>query len=112
MNDFVANLSRWLVRAVLLAAGLVLFLSLLTAALVLALLWGARALWARLTGRPIVPWTMRVDPRTGWSTVYRSQARWTAARPPAPEAGAKPGARMHVLPGADEVVDVQPRETH
>lgn len=109
MNDFTAVLTRWLVRAVLLAAGLVMFLSLLAAALVLALLWGARALWARLTGRPITPWTMRVDPRTGWRTVYRSQTRWTAARTGATPEPEKPGARMHVLPGADEVIDVQPR---
>ena len=58
--------------------GVLFFLSLLGAAAVLALVWGLRALWARLTGRPVTPWVMRMDPRTGWSTVYRSTARWTA----------------------------------
>lgn len=118
MNEFLAGLTRWLIRAVLVVAGLVMFLSLLAAVLVLALAWGLRALWARITGRPVVPWTMRVDPRTGWSTVYRSGGRWSAARtPPAAEAPTRrapaagtPPRRAGVLPGADEVVDVEPRE--
>ena len=111
MNDFMAGLTRWLIRAVLLAAGLVLFLSLLAAAMVLALVWGLRAVWARLTGRPIVPWRMRVDPRSGWRTVYRSSTRWTAPRGGvAPEADAAESRRGGVLPGAGEVTDVQPRE--
>ena len=111
MNDFAAGLARWIVKAVLFVAGVVLFLSLLAAALLLALVWGVRALWARLSGRPIVPWTMRFDPRQSWSTVYRSQSQKSASR--ATSAGAhspaKAARRMHVLPGADEVVDVQPR---
>ena len=80
MNDFVAGLIRWLVRGVLLLAGLVLFVGLLVLSLVLALVWGLRFLWARLTGQPIAPWAMRVDPRTGWSTVVRTRTRWTATR--------------------------------
>ena len=111
MNDFVAGLTRWLIRAVLLAAGLVLFLSLLAAATVLALVWGMRALWARLTGRPVVPWTMRMDPRNGWSTVYRSSARWASPRTAsAPEADGAESRRGGVLPGAGDVTDVKPRE--
>ena len=90
MNDFLAGLTRWLIRAVVVVAGLVIFLSLLAAVLVLALVWGLRALWARLTGRPVMPWTLRVDPRT------------------APAADT-PSRRAGLLPGADEVVDVEPR---
>lgn len=108
MNDFAAGLTRWLVRAVLFTAGVVLFLSLLTAALLLGLVWAVRALWARLSGRPSVPWAMRFDPRDSWSAVYRSQARKTAGHASRAESDAKPGRRMHVLSGADEVVDVQP----
>ena len=67
MNDFLAGLVRFVVRALLVAVGLLFFLSLLAAALVLALVWGLRAAWARLTGRPITPWTVRIDPRAGWS---------------------------------------------
>ena len=107
MNDFLTGLARWFIRAVLVVAGLVMFLSLLAAMLVLALAWGLRALWARLTGRPVMPWTLRVDPRTGWRTVYRSTERWSAARPP--PAADTPARRAGVLPGADDVVDVEPR---
>ena len=117
MNDFAAGMARWIVKAVLFVAGVVLFLSLLAAALLLALVWGVRALWARLSGRPVVPWTMRFDPRQSWSTVYRSQSQKSAARASGASGASsaeafhptKSGRRMHVLPGADEVVDVQPR---
>ena len=117
MNDVVAGLVRLLVRVALVAAGLVVFLSLLLAALVLALSWGLRAAWARVTGRPVTPWVMHLDPRSGWSAVYRKgQARWGSAaqgRAGMAEAageGTRPSSvRTHVLPGADGVTDVQPR---
>ena len=120
MNDVVGGLIRFLVRLALVVAGLVVFVSLLLAALVLALSWGLRAVRARATGRPVTPWAMRMDPRSGWSAVYRSsQARWGGGGAAQDRAGAAtesgPGARSssvrtHVLPGADEVVtDVQPR---
>ena len=117
MNDVVAGLVRLLVRVALVAAGLVMFLSLLLAALVLALSWGLRAAWARVTGRPVTPWVMHLDPRSGWSAVYRNgQARWGSAaqgRAGMAEAageGTRPSSvRTHVLPGADGVTDVQPR---
>ncbi len=112
MNDFATTLTRWAVRIVLMLIGLVFFVSLLTVAALLALLWGVRALWARLTGRPVMPWSMRMSPRAGWQTVYRSGAEWMAQRPQraygAGEAGG--GRRASVLPGAGEVTDVQPRE--
>lgn len=113
MNDLLAGLARFLVRALLVAVGLVFFLSLLAAALVLALVWGLRAVWAQITGRPIAPWTVRIDPRAGWSSVYRSGARWsrTEGGPPTPpEARPQPPVHLRPLPGADEVTDVQPRE--
>lgn len=80
------------------AMGVLFFLSLLAAAAVLALVWGVRALWARLTGRPVTPWAMRMSPREGWSTVYRSTARWTA-----PRSTSRPAS-------AADVTDVVPRE--
>ena len=61
--------------------GVFFFLGLLAVAAMLMLVWGVRALWARLTGRPVMPWAMRMSPREGWSTVYRSTARWTAPGP-------------------------------
>lgn len=120
MNDVVGVLIRFLVRLALVVAGLVVFLSLLLAALVLALSWGLRAVWARVTGRPVTPWVMRMDPRSGWSAVYRSsQARWGGGGTAQDRSGTatesgtgarSSSVRTHVLPGADEVVtDVQPR---
>ena len=83
----------------------------LAAALVLALVWGLRALWARLKGRPVTPWATRIDPRAGWSSVYRSSTRWRAAAGTAPEAPQEPlPVHLRPLPGADEVTAVQPRE--
>ena len=41
MNDFAATLTRWTVRIALMLIGLVFFVSLLTVAALLALLWGA-----------------------------------------------------------------------
>jgi len=79
LNDIVAGAFQWALRFVVFAAGALLFIGLLALGALLALLWLARTLWARLTGRPSTPWTMHVmNPREGWSTVYRSTARWTA----------------------------------
>ena len=120
MNDFLAGLTRWLIRAVLVVAGLVMFLSLLAAVLVLALVWALRAAWARLTGKPVTPWVMRMDPRSGFSTAFRSTQRWSAGghrgAPGAPASGdgvvAEPAAqhRGGILPGAAQVTDVEARE--
>jgi len=79
LNDLVAGALRWTLRLVVLAAGALLFIGLLATGALLALVWLARAFWARLTGRPLAPWSLRMmHPRHGWSTVYRSTARWTA----------------------------------
>ncbi|RYF00891.1 MAG: hypothetical protein EOO32_05830 [Comamonadaceae bacterium] len=113
MNDLVAGLIRWTLRLVVVALGLVVFLSLLCAAALLAVVWSLRAVWARVTGRPVMPWAMRMDPRTGWSTVYRSTARWSArgaAAGAAPADEPAPGVRSRELPGARDVSDVEPRE--
>jgi len=112
LNDLVAGLVRWTLRLVVVAMGVVVFLSLLFAAALLAAVWGLRALWARVTGRPVMPWTMRMDPRTGWSTVYRSTARWSAGGAGAGAAAedAAPGMRSRELPGARDVSDVEARE--
>ena len=58
---------------------------------------------------------MRMDPRTGFGTVFRSTERWTSARraSPAADAASEEAAasrRGGVLPGAQDVTDVVPRE--
>ena len=65
MNAFVSDLSRFLVRVVLLLAGVVFFMSVLAAGMVLALVWGLRALWAKLTGRPVMAWVLPYQEEDG-----------------------------------------------
>lgn len=114
MNEIVTTLLRWTVRLVVIAMGVVLFLSLLAAVALLALAWALRAGWAKLTGQPVTPWVMRVHPRTGFGTVFRSTERWAPRQRPAPGAAdaeeAAPSRRNGILPGAAEVTDVQARE--
>ena len=115
MNDFVASVLRLTVRLVVLAMGVVVFLSLMAAVLVLAAMWALRAGWARLTGRPVAPWVMRMDPRTGFSTAFRSTQRWSSAAQAPRDAGPaaeEPAAsrRNGILPGAAQVTDVEARE--
>lgn len=109
MNDVLAGLIRFVVQILLVAVGLVFFLSLLAAALVLALVWGLRLLWARVTGRPAAPWSARVDPRTAWTTVYRSSSRWSSMRRAGKASDASADAPTHLrpLPGTEDVTDVQ-----
>ena len=116
MDDVLNRLMAWVLRAMVLVAGLIVFLSLLTAALLLACLWGLRMLWARITGRPVTPWVMGVDPRAAWrATASRSGWGRRAAEqqteheaPTPPQAGAA-GPLMRPLPGTEDVTDVQPR---
>lgn len=121
MNDFVAAVGRLALRALVVAMGLIVFLSLLAALLVLGAVWALRAAWARLTGQPATPWVMRVDPRTGFRTVFTSSQRWSAqagnrsaaasAAGGAEAAGESPASRRGgVLPGAADVTDVEARE--
>ena len=108
MNDVVNVLGRWMVRLVLLAAGLVFLLGLLSVACVLAAAWGVRALWARWTGRPVAPWVMPMRARTGWSAMYRART-WGATAQQAQERA--DDRRNGILPGVrQDVSDVQPRE--
>ncbi|SDM53768.1 hypothetical protein SAMN05428957_107123 [Oryzisolibacter propanilivorax] len=97
------GLARWTLRFVVVAMGVILFLSILAMGCVLALAWGLRLVWSRLTGRPVAPW-MRVDPRGAWSQATRSTARWTAHAAGTARAG---GARLREV---TDVTDVQVRE--
>lgn len=71
LNTWTSTLFRALMRAVLLLAGLIFLTSLLAAGTILMLIWLLRALWARLTGQQISPWTFRVDRQAVWSRFYR-----------------------------------------
>ena len=72
----VYKLLRFLLGLVWLAVGLVFAASVLVLVLLLAGFWFARAAWARITGRPVTPWVMRVDPRAAWTWgTQRAQGR-------------------------------------
>lgn len=91
----------FLLRVLLLAAGLVFAASVLVAFALLLALWSLRALWARLTGRPVSPFVMRMGPGSAFASMMRRA-------PPAsrtPRADAVAGVRV---PLAD-VSDVEPR---
>lgn len=114
MNDLLSGLARFALRLIVIAGAVVVFLSVLAAAMLLALIWGARALWAKITGQPVMPWSMRVDPRSGWSTVYKSTARWSAPRDASSgdDQGSRGSLRGAGLRPSPDVTDVQPREIH
>jgi len=102
----VQGLLNFLVRLVLLAAGLVFALCLLFAVLALLAVWGLRYGWARLTGKPVAPFVFRFNPRAGFGRVYRGE--WSqAARPAdAQHAGAGRPARREIA----DVTDVDVKE--
>lgn len=90
----------FLLRIVLLAAGLVFAASLAVAAVLMLAVWGVRAAWARLTGQPVSPFVMRIDPRGGFERMYRRGGQGSAT----PRADAvRPGRAV------GDVTDVQPK---
>ncbi|WP_455554993.1 hypothetical protein [Comamonas sp.] len=126
LNEFLTLLTRWTVRIIMLMVGVVFFLSLLTVACVLAAVWGARALWAKLTGQPVTPWVMPMHAASSWASMAQraggfggmAGAAQTSAQtqtkeepaPFTPTAGSKRGGILAKVAG--EVSDVQAREVH
>jgi hypothetical protein len=91
-----------LLRALLLAAG-VFFAVVLAGFFVLLLAaWGVRAAWARLTGRPVMPFAMKMGPGRAFEEMMR---RAPASPGRTPRADAAAGVRR---PLAD-VTDVEPK---
>lgn len=105
MDNFLSGLIRFLLRIVLVGFALVFAASLLVVVMLLAAVWGLRAAWAKITGRPVMPWVMRVNPGAGWNSVFRAGDRW--------QPGARaPGASAPVQRERDliDVTDVQVKE--
>ena len=92
----------FLVRFLLLAAGLVFAASLLLTGVVLFAAWLLRAGWARLTGRPVKPFIVRFGGKSFEDLVRRAGAT-PGSRTPRADA-AQPG--LHRL---RDVTDVEPR---
>ncbi|MFZ4288517.1 hypothetical protein [Variovorax sp. HJSM1_2] len=104
MADFLSGLMRFVLQLALVVFALIFVGSLLLAAALLAGVWSLRALWSKITGRPIAPWSMRMSPGAGWNQVFRAGERWTPAGRAA-RGAATPSARR-----ATDVTDVQVKE--
>lgn len=84
VTDLLAGFTRFFLRLVLLLMGLAFAASLVVAAMVLASIWALRAGWARLTGRPITPWVMRMRPQDGWNRFYKQSGSAPSSEPAPP----------------------------
>lgn len=94
----------WTLRLVGLAAGLLFAASLVAVALVVILLWVIGAIWSRLTGRPVSPFVVRIDPRSGFNRMYRARGGSPFAQePPAPSPSPRHGRLA-------DVTDVEPKQ--
>lgn len=71
MEKLIKTLLGLLLRLLLLLMGLVFLASVLVVAAVLLLVWSLRALWARLTGRPVQPLVFTLLRRAQWERFYR-----------------------------------------
>ena len=89
-----------LLRIFLVAAGLLFAGSLAVAFTLMLGLWGLRAAWAKLTGRPVVPFMVRIDPRAGFSRMYRRAEQ--GSRTPRADA-------VQARRNIGDVTDVEPR---
>lgn len=97
---------RFLLRLVLLVAGLVIAASLLLVALLFLALWTLHALWARLTGRTVQPFVWRMPARPGFGNVFRPRSR----APQAQDAGSASPVGRRQLPDIEDVEVKRPRE--
>lgn len=92
--------STFLIRLLLVAAGLLFAASLAVVFVLLLALWTVRAAWARLTGRPVMAFSVGMDPRRGFERMYRQAGqRSRAARADSFRRGRR----------GDDVTDVEPR---
>ena len=66
MEHFIRKIITVVFRLVLMVAGLVFLASLMAAGFLLLLIWLLRALVARLMGRPVSPWTFKVNRQAVW----------------------------------------------
>jgi hypothetical protein len=83
----------FLLRLFLFAGALLFAASLAVAAVLMLALWSIRAAWAKLTGRPVAPIIVGINPRSGFDRMYRRtkqgsrQPRADDARTGRPAAG-------------------------
>lgn len=85
MTDWFSVLSGWVLRIGLILAGLVFAATMMVLAGMLLALWLLRAMWAKLTGRPVAAWDFQLHRQTGWQRFHRKQpSAGEPARDPSP----------------------------
>jgi hypothetical protein len=95
---------NFLLRGLLLVLGLVAAASMLAVFALVATAWTLRALWCRLTGRPVTPFGVRMDAARAFQDMMRrAPPTDRASRTPRADAAGGPGRRL------EDVTDVQPR---
>jgi hypothetical protein len=94
-----------LLRLLLLAAGLLAAASIAVVLVVLLAVWGLRAAWALLTGRPVTPFVMRMGPRHAFEEMMRCAGPPSSAASRTPRADAAAGPRARLA----DVTDVDPK---
>jgi hypothetical protein len=92
-----------LLRVLLLAFGLLAAAVMSLVVLSLLTAWLLRAAWARLTGRPVMPFGMRMGPRSVFEEMMRRAPQRPASRTPRADAAAMGPGRL------GDVTDVQPK---
>jgi flagellar biosynthesis protein FlhB len=93
-------LMNLILRVVLVVAGLVFAASLAVVTVLLLVGWTLRAGWAKLTGKSVTPFIVRIDPRRGFEQMYRGAAQGSRT----PRADSVQPAR-----NIADVTDVEPR---
>lgn len=102
-GPMMTSVLRFLLRALLVAAGLVFAASLVAVFLVLLAAWSLRAAWARLTGRPVSPFIFHMGPRQAFTGfMHRHGQQPAASRTPRADAGG-------FARGSADVTDVEPK---
>jgi hypothetical protein len=106
---------NFILRFILFCLGLLFAASLAVAVLLLAAFWGVRYGWARLTGKPVAPWSAtlggRFDPRSGFDRFRAAQrpAEPTAADVVSARARGESARSPVALGDVGEVTDVRAR---
>jgi hypothetical protein len=79
LDNFIKNLFTLMFRLVLMVAGFIFIASLMAAGLLLLVVWLLRALFARLTGRPVTPWAFQMNRQAVWSRFYKTPGQTSEA---------------------------------
>lgn len=104
--DAMPTLLSFLLRALLVVAGLVFAASLAVVFVLLLGAWLLRAAWCKLTGRPVMPFVMRMGPRGAFEEMMRrAQPQQPSRTPRADAADAAAPVRRRIA----EVTDVEPK---